>query len=201
MRATKTQTVSVQEFIRGLEAIPGTQFEPRTVYDYVAAHAIAPSSLRAYLFFTPGAYTRNLIFKNDLFEVLALCWEVGQGSHIHNHRDQHCWMAVPIGKLENQNFRVLDRNHKEQTCRLEPSTSVLITPTAPLAVDMDEPVHQVRNRAEYQARAVSIHIYSRPFDTCEVYSLEHGKYYDVKLCYTSEYGKLCPGEKATLIEL
>ena len=201
MAVTNTKAVGIEEFVRGLEEIPAARFTPEAVYDYIRAHPIAPASLAPYLYFSPHNYTRNLIHKNDRFEVIAICWEVGQVSRIHNHRDQHCWMLVPIGKLENQNYRVSNRNPQQQTCRLDESTTVLISPTAPLAVDQDEPVHQVRNRKEYAARAVSIHVYSRPFNTCEVHSLEHGKYYDAELSYTSEYGKLCAGEKATRVEL
>ncbi|MFQ5817172.1 MAG: cysteine dioxygenase family protein [Terriglobia bacterium] len=200
MEPVKTQAVTIQEFVRGLEQIPATHFDPQTVYDYIAARRIEPASLPPYLYFSRANYTRNLVFKNELFEVLAICWEVGQVSRIHNHRDQHCWMAAAIGKLENQNYRVRDRDPQRGTCRLEPSETLLITPSAPLAVDPDEPVHQVCNRPEYSERAVSIHIYSRPFDTCEVYSLEHGKYYDVQLSYTSEYGTLRPGEKDSLVQ-
>ncbi len=58
-----------------------------------------------------------------------------------------------------------------------------------------EPVHQVLNLAEFKQRAVSIHIYSKPFDSCEVYLRDQGTYSDVPLFYTSEYGKLNPAEK------
>ena len=34
------------------------------------------------------------------------------------------------------------------------------------------PVHDVRNRREFGERAVSLHLYSRPFDSCIVYSAE-----------------------------
>ena len=155
-------------------------------------------SFSSKLFFSPASYTRNLIFKNELLELIAICWDVGQASRIHNHRDQQCWMAVPIGQLKNQNYRVVARDPARQTCRLEPSRSFLITPESPLEVDQEEPVHQVLNLAEYGQRAVSLHLYSRPFNTCEVYSLEKGTYCDVPLYYTSEYGKLCPGEEASV---
>ena len=49
--------------------------------------------------------------------------------------------------------------------------------------------------AEFSQRAVSIHVYSKPFDTCEIYQREKGTYADVPLHYTSEYGKLNPAEK------
>jgi len=194
MVETATRLVGVDEFVAGLQAVPG--FETRAVYDFIKTHPVRPESLRPYLYFSPATYTRNLIFKSEQFELIAICWDVGQASRIHNHRDQQCWMAVPIGKLKNQNYRVLDHNAEKTTCRLEATSSFLITPTSPLEVDQEEPVHQVLNLAEWKERAVSLHIYSRPFNTCEVYSLEKGTYCDVPLYYTSEYGKLCAGEQA-----
>lgn len=195
MVESAARLVGVDEFVQGLAAIPG--FKPEGVNAYLQAHRVRPETLRPYLFFSPASYTRNLVFKNDLFEVIAICWEIGQGSRIHNHRDQRCWMVVPIGRLKNQNYRVVDRDPQTHTCRLLPSRVFLITPTAPLEVDLNEPVHEVLNLAEYNERAVSLHLYSRPFNTCEVYSVEKGTYWDVPLSYTSEYGKLCPGEQAS----
>ena len=58
-----------------------------------------------------------------------------------------------------------------------------------------EPVHQVLNLPEFNQRAVSIHVYSKPFDMCEVYYRDKGTYADVPLHYTSEYGKLHSDEK------
>jgi len=194
MVETATRLVAVDEFVDGLQAVPG--FATRAVFDFIKAHPVRPETLRPYLYFSPATYTRNLIFKSEQFELMAICWEVGQASRIHNHRDQHCWMAVPIGKLKNQNYRVLDHNAEKMTCRLEATSSFLITPAAPLEVDQEEPVHQVLNLADWKERAVSLHIYSRPFNTCEVYSLEKGTYCDVPLYYTSEYGRLCAGEQA-----
>jgi hypothetical protein len=65
----------------------------------------------------------------------------------------------------------------------------------PAYVNPLEPVHQVLNLPEFNQRAVSIHVYSKPFDTCEVYTREKGTYGDVPLHYTSEYGRLHPDEK------
>lgn len=184
--------VGIDELVEGLKKF--SSMTPETVFPYLQAHRVRPESLRPYLYFSPGSYTRNLIFKNDLFELIAICWEPGQASRIHNHRDQQCWMAVPIGKLKTQNFRVRERDPARHTCQLESTDSFLMTPSAPGEVDREEPVHQVLNLAEFGERAVSLHIYSRPFNSCEVYSLEQGTYQDVPLHYTSEYGKVCQEE-------
>jgi hypothetical protein len=38
-------------------------------------------------------------------------------------------------------------------------------------------------------------VYSKPFDTCEIYLRDKGTYADVPLFYTSEYGVLHPDAK------
>jgi len=155
-----------------------------------------PRSLGPYLFFRRSHYTRNLIFRNDLFEVVAIGWEPAQASAIHNHRGQECWMGVPIGRLEVRNYRLLDKDETARTCRLEASDRYEMDPLHPAAVDPAEPIHSVHNLPQYGGRALSIHVYSRPFDSCEIYQPEQGCYYDVSLGYTTRFGVLCPGERA-----
>jgi cysteine dioxygenase len=189
------ELLDVNDWIQRLAAIPERDFALDRVLATMRAGEVQPESLQPYLYFSKGSYTRNLIFKCTLFEVMAICWEAGQSSRVHNHRDQNCWMAVPIGRLRVQNFRVEDRDPGRDACRLVPTTVYDMFPGRPAAVDPQEPVHQVLNLPEFNQRAVSLHVYSRPFDSCEVYSLEKGSYADVPLHYTSEYGKLNPDEK------
>jgi len=192
---TAVQVVSVNQFVTGLCGIPEEDFHVGTVYDYLKSHPVHEPSLAQYLFFSKNHYTRNLIFKNDLFELIAICWEAGQVSQIHNHHNQNCWMAIPVGKLRVQNFRVLDQHEATGYCRLEPTSALDIHKLEPAEVDPAEPVHQVLNLAEFRQRAVSLHIYSRPFDRCLVYCRETSEYREIPLHYTSEYGKPCEGEK------
>jgi cysteine dioxygenase len=187
--------VAIQDWVHRLAEIPPKQFALARVTEYLQGHPIKPETLQPYLFYAKSHYTRNLIFKCDLFEVIAICWEVGQVSRIHNHRDQNCWMAVPIGRLRVQNFRVENRDGARKRCRIVPTDSFDMDPAHPGTVEPEEPVHQVLNLAEFGGRATSIHVYSRPYSNCEVYSLEKGEYADVPLHYSSEYGELCPDEK------
>jgi cysteine dioxygenase len=190
--------LSISDWVKNLAAIQAKDFTLENVQNFVIQHHVRPDSLEKYLYFSKGCYTRNLIFKNDLFECMTICWEIGQFSRIHNHRDQNCWMSAPVGRLKVQNFRVEDRHSSADhsgTCRLVPTDIYEMNAANPVYVNPLEPVHQVLNLAEYNQRAVSIHIYSKPFDSCEVYQLEKGTYGDVPLHYTSEYGKLHPDEK------
>lgn len=192
------EQVTISAWVKELAAIPERHFTLGNVQDFVIRHQVRPETLEKYLYFSKGNYTRNLIFKNEVFECMAICWEVGQFSRIHNHRDQNCWMSAPIGRLKVQNFRIEDRNASAEhsgTCRLIPTDIYEMDATHPAYVNPLEPVHQVLNLPEFQQRAVSIHIYSKPFDSCEVYLREKGTYSDVPLHYTSEYGHLNPDEK------
>jgi cysteine dioxygenase len=193
-----TEQLVIDDWVKGLAAIHDRNFTLENVQAYILHHAVRPESLEKYLFFSKGSYTRNLIFKNDMFECMAICWEVGQFSRIHNHRDQNCWMSAPIGRLKIQNFRVQDRRSDGEhcgTCNLVATDIYQMDAAHPAYVNPLEPVHQVLNLPEFHQRAVSIHVYSKPFDMCEVYYRDKGTYADVPLHYTSEYGKLHPDEK------
>src|SRR5256885_8899754 len=194
-KQTSAEQLTITAWVNNLAALHARDFTLETVQDYMVSHHIRPETLDKYCFFSKGSYTRNLIFKNQLFECMAICWEVGQASRVHNHRDQNCWMAAPIGRLRIQNFRVDDRDAAHGTCKLVPTEVYEMNASNPVHVNPLEPVHQVLNLPEFNQRAVSIHVYSKPFDTCEVYQREQGTYRDVPLHYTSEYGKLNPEEK------
>jgi cysteine dioxygenase len=190
-----TDQVTVTDWVNGLAAISARDFTLQNVQDYVVRRAVLPETLDKYCYFSKGSYTRNLIFKNALFECMTVCWEVGQHSRIHNHRDQNCWMSAPIGRLRVQNYRVDRRDAGHGTCKITPTDAYDLDAAHPACVNPIEPVHEVINLAEFKQRAVSIHIYSKPFDSCEVYLRDQGSYSDVPLFYTSEYGKLNPAEK------
>jgi cysteine dioxygenase len=197
----KTETVvaaeqlNIQEWVKGLAAIPAKDFSLDAVQNYILTHAVRPETIEKYCYFSKGSYTRNLIFKNEVFECMTVCWEVGQHSRVHNHRDQNCWMSVPFGRLRVQNYRVEQRDPSCGTCKIVPTDAYEMDATHPSYVNPLEPVHEVINSPEFNQRAVSIHVYSKPFDSCEVYQRDKGTYADVPLFYTSEYGELNPGEQ------
>ena len=189
------EVLEVGEWVRQLAAIPAKEFTIPRVLEFSRHHGVSPDSLAPYLYYARSHYTRNLVYKSDLFEVIAICWESGQVSRIHNHRGQNCWMSAPIGRLRVQNFRVADRDAAHAKCRLIPTDAYDMDAAHPAVVAPEEPVHQVLNLPEFGARATSLHIYSYPYSSCEVYQLDAGSYADVPLHYTSEYGKLDPEEK------
>jgi len=185
-----SKQVSIQDFVLELRKFPEPAFD-RTdqIAKFLENVLVAPDTLAPYLTWDGQHYTRNLIDKTPLYELMAICWEVGQGSSVHNHKDQNCWMAVPIGRLLVENYRVIVQKLDQGTCKLEPADTVEMNQTHPCAVDPQEPVHRVYNPREFNHRAVSLHVYSRPFDSCVVYSPEQHTCGEIKLHYNTEYGR------------
>jgi cysteine dioxygenase len=182
--------VSIDKLVSALRALPASAFEnTEKVRSLLAKTPVEEASLAPYLTWSRQHYTRNLIDKTDLYELMAICWEVGQGSSVHNHRDQNCWMAAPVGRLLVENFHVEFEDIDTGKCRLEASNTVELTAANPCAVDPREPVHRVVNPRETKQRAVTLHVYSRPFDSCVVYSPEQGTCGDIRLHYNTVFGK------------
>jgi cysteine dioxygenase len=190
---TSVPRVSLDQLVRGLHALPASAFDAiEKIRFLLATMPVEEASLAPYLTWNRQHYTRNLIDKTDLYELLAICWETGQSSSVHNHRDQNCWMAAPVGKLLVENFHVGFQDIEAGKCQLQASNTVELTAVNPCAVDPREPVHRVINPREANQRAVTLHVYSRPFDTCVVYSPEQGTCGDIRLHYNTVFGKPVP---------
>jgi predicted metal-dependent enzyme (double-stranded beta helix superfamily) len=188
-----SRELPILEWVEGLAAVAAKNFTQDDVQGYVFQHNIAASSLQPYTFFSKHKYTRNLIFQNDLFQCMAVCWEIGQSSPIHDHNDKMGWMYLADGQLYVQNYRVDGRDPANRCCRLVPGDGAELGGDNNTCVDKDENVHMICNLPKYKKRAISVHIYEQPMTHCEIYSLQKGTYDVVELAYTSEYGRLNPG--------
>jgi cysteine dioxygenase len=186
---TAAKTVSIQTLVERLRQLPESAFDQTEPVRRLLQDTPVDDSLAPYLNWDRLHYTRNLIDRTPLYELMAICWEVGQASSVHNHRDQNCWMAVPIGRLHVENFHLVHQDLETGRCRLEPSATVEMNIFQPCAVDPADPVHRVVNPREFDQRAVSLHVYSRPFDTCVVYSPEHGTCGEIQLHFNTMFGR------------
>ena len=187
---TSVKTVPIERLAQDLRKFPESAFVPTApLREFLEKNPVDPESLGPYLNWDRQHYTRNLIDRTALYELMAICWEVGQASSVHNHRDQNCWMAVPLGRLQVENFHLVHQDLVNGRSQLEPLNTVEMNISHPCAVDPRDPVHRVINPREFDQRAISLHIYSRPFDTCVVYSPEQGSCGEIKLHFTTEYGK------------
>lgn len=185
--------VNINNLIERLCLIPDEEFECDNVYRFLSENPVDVDSISKYLFWSENCYTRNLIYKDSRFEAMAICWEKGQVSRVHNHSEQRCWMTVPVGKLRGQNFAVAEIDEAKGYCKLVESDTFDLSDCLAAKVELEEPIHQVLNLPEFNERAVSIHIYSKPFDYCLSYCRDTDTFKQVPLFYTSINGQLCDG--------
>jgi cysteine dioxygenase len=190
MMITAIKTVPIQKLVDGLRQMSESMFgRTEPLRQFLQQTPVDAESLSPYLNWNGQHYTRNLIDRTPLYELMAICWEVGQASSVHNHRDQNCWMAVPIGRLQVENFHLVHQDLQGGQCKLEPLNTIEMNISQPCAVDPTDPVHRVINPREFNHRAVSLHVYSRPFDTCVVYSPEQGTCGEIQLHFNTMFGK------------
>ena len=187
--------VGIENLIEGLCGITDTEFTCDNVYRFLGENPVAVDSIERYFFWSDKCYTRNLIYKDARFELMAICWDKGQVSRIHNHADQKCWMMVATGKLRGQNFRALEIDEQTGFCKLEETDQFDLSDCLAAKVELEEPIHQILNLPEFDERAVSLHIYSKPFDRCLSYCRDTDTFKEVPLFYTSVDGRLCTGVK------
>jgi cysteine dioxygenase len=185
------QKVSINSLVNGLREIPDPEFLCQNVYDFLSENPVDVDSITRFFHWSDDCYTRNLVYKDARFELMVICWESGQVSRVHNHSDQKCWMTVPVGRLRGQNFAVADIDRSRGYCKLVETDTFELSDCLAAKVELEEPVHQVLNLPEFDERAVSIHIYSKPYDSCLSYCRETDTFKEVRLFYTSIDGSLC----------
>ena len=165
----------------------------RRVADILGAYARAHADWRDFALFEAGSYTRNLVTRNTWFEMLLLCWSPGQESPIHNHAGQNCWMAVLEGDIEEQQFDCPPESSPpaSSVCSLVLRGTKTFAAGKVAFINDDIGLHRVRPRAG--TAGVSLHVYSRPIDTCNVYDQETGAVVVRRLEYHSVRGSRVGG--------
>ena len=161
--------ISLEGFVAALCAIPPEEFAADRVLEAVRANRVAPQELEEFLLWRPDRYTRNLVYRNDLFQVLVMCWNIGQASPVHDHAGQRCWMSMEEGRLEISNY-----SYKRGEVLEYLNTEIAGEPPDAIHVDQCNSIHQISNRCSWCQPAVSLHVYSLPFGSCYIYDLATG---------------------------
>jgi len=178
--------VPVEKFVDGLREMAAGVITKQKMYEYLVAYEIRPKDLERYKLWLTDRHTRNKIFRNEMLECMLICWPVGSITPLHTHNGQLGWMTMIEGKLIVENFRKVDCNRPENqqvvgmdclagATRIEMQQlgTELCVPGGPLnTVDKKQTIHRIKNLTEWNERAVSLHVYSRPIDSCVVFDLD-----------------------------
>jgi len=144
---------------------------------------------RAFALFAPSHYTRNLVAREDRFELMVLCWGAGQESPIHNHEGQDCWMGVLEGSIEEVRYPWPDPG---ASGALHAKSSHAFTAGQVAFIRDEMGLHLVRPDPRTGEGGVTLHLYAAPYDECNCYCPETGRVTRKTLGHHSVRGKLVP---------
>ena len=192
--------VPAGKFGEGLRALSEGIIAKQKIYDYLVVYEIRAEDLEPYKIWLPDRHTRNKIFRNDMIEVMLICWPAGAVTPLHTHNGQLGWMTMLEGRLLVENYKKIDCNRPENQqvvgmdclagatkIDMEHLHNEMAIPGGPLnTVDKTQTIHRIRNLAEWNERALSMHVYSRPIDSCVVFDMEAQRCYRRDLQYDNE---------------
>ncbi|KAJ1676042.1 hypothetical protein EV182_000035 [Spiromyces aspiralis] len=135
---------------------------------------------RQFALYDGGRYTRNLIDSgNGKFNLLLLVWGEGQASPIHDHANSHCMMKLLDGELVETRYHMPGSPAAPSP---NPGNSSSSSSSGPLEVIGEKSLstNQVAyihdkiglhcmSNPDASCKAVSLHLYSPPFDLCRVF--------------------------------
>jgi cysteine dioxygenase len=170
----KKRELSLNQVIEELQMFARKNFPVQEVTEFFKTTSTPLSQANQYLFFSPLKYTRHLVHRSHDFELLYMCWSSGQKSPVHGHEGEKCWFRVEQGALQIVNYELNQTN-------LPKKISVDSALTG--FVDGPADVHLVENHTT--ERAISLHLYARPFDACDVYDVTSRQVSKKKLTYDS----------------
>lgn len=192
--------VSAEQFVDGIRRLSDGLITKQKIHDYLVACEIRREDLERYKLWLEDRHTRNKIFRNERIEVMLICWPVGAVTPLHTHNGQLGWMTMIEGKLMVENYRKIRCNRPENQqvvgldclsgateIEMEHIDNELAIPAGPVnTVDKQQTIHRIRNLAEWNAPAVSMHVYSLPIDSCVVFDMEAQRCYRRDLTYDNE---------------
>lgn len=195
---------TVDDFVEGLKAFERELITKERLVSFLDAMRLSPEALAPYTFFRDSYYTRNLLYRDELFEVMAICWKPGQQTPVHTHNGQLGWMTIAQGEVAVHNYHYLrcDSPEKQNVVgidclsggghvKLERRGTAVCEAAGPVAtVDKIQTIHQIENSNGARAGCISVHVYSLPFDSCVAFDLENHRCFRKTLRYYSRFGKI-----------
>ncbi|KAL1454349.1 hypothetical protein WDU94_010618 [Cyamophila willieti] len=147
---------------------------------------------RHYANFNQDKYTRNLVDSgNGKFNLILLCWSQGQMSSIHDHAQAHCIMKMLQGSLTEVRYREEPNRTSNEIGNARPLSEISRTELCEndvCYINDSIGLHKVGNSSPHST-AVSLHLYSPPFDMCSSFDPHTGRKTQVLMSFWSKFGE------------
>jgi cysteine dioxygenase len=142
----------------------GDVLQPVRVAATLRGVRVDERTLEPYLTWSSGRYTRNLVARDDAFELIAICWEKDARSAIHDHADSDCAFVLQRGAITCENFRLALPDAPENRAAELRRTSARTLREGD--IDMRSGHLSVHRVGSCDGRALTLHVYAKPIDSC-----------------------------------
>lgn len=140
---------------------------------------VSKDDIDSYSSWSEENYTRNCIYLNEKVEIIVLCWKPGQGTSIHNHQGQKCWVYQVYGQIEEQRY---DPNENQDPVA---TNKTIVEAGALCYIDDNMGYHTLKNNSD--ENAVTLHFYAKPFKSCKVFDEAKHQYIKKELTYDTTW--------------
>lgn len=166
------QPMTWKEMLALVGTMPASALTEDALYQLVQRLEIDCALMAPYIQFTTDRYARNVLYRDDKFEAICLCWEPGQGTAVHNHGGSYGVVYVFEGALTVDCYTRTDDGSVPGQAELQNVVTVECPPGT-LLLDRVGSTHRLVNRGD--RKAISLHFYAGPLDTMELFDLETGR--------------------------
>jgi cysteine dioxygenase len=125
---------------------------------------ISQLDLQPYIGFKEGNYWRHRVFRNEVVEILVICWRPGQKTPIHDHNGSHGAVRVQQGLMWETVFTYDEskglRYKSARECPLGEVTGAGVPD-----------IHQLGNPEVSGQDLITVHIYAPPLGVLKTYKI------------------------------
>jgi len=135
---------------------------------HMQSSVVDVKDVEPYMRFSDERYARNTIFRNEFFEMLCLCWKSGQRSPIHDHKGSNCCVRVLQGTITATDFELVPSGY------IKALRSAELPPHTVTGLESAD-IHQMSNLQLAGLNVATLHVYTYPQATINVYNLIDNK--------------------------
>jgi hypothetical protein len=163
-------TITLDAFVASALRISEGDFATEPMTRLLSEARLDDDEILRHLRFDAERYTRHLIHRTDTVEILALAWPKHSATPIHDHAGQRCWMVAHSGVFVVDDYRQVAGSRQPGYAVVEPVRTVdNVTIGMPdFRGPGERDIHRVRLASDCD-RAISIHIYARPYASCLIF--------------------------------
>lgn len=177
--------VKLQEFLEFLNSQSAEGFKGDGVTNFLTQRPFEPTAFSPFTFFRNDTYGRNLVSKNENYELIVITWLPRHRTPIHDHASSRCWMWMMRGTLTFRNYEFPRTDGAKGLSCLGPVETHSVGDVE--YIDDNMAIHSISNASSEPA--VSVHLYAAPIPRCRIYNETAKKLDWVDLCYFTEQGR------------